>query len=69
MQNSAQFRLGPPIFDLVEEWRRAQPKIPARADAVRELLRRALVSEQKNAPPRDVARTAAWARLLERVQG
>jgi len=48
MQNSVQFRLGPPIFDQVENWRRAQPKIPARADAVRELLRRALEAEHQH---------------------
>jgi hypothetical protein len=59
MQNSAQFRLGPPIFDLVENWRRAQPKIPPRADAIRELLRLALEAEQQNGPLEDVARTSA----------
>jgi hypothetical protein len=29
-----------PIFALVEDWRRAQPKIPSRNEAIRLLLRR-----------------------------
>jgi len=31
-----------PIFALVEDWRRSQPKIPSRNKAIRLLLRRAL---------------------------
>jgi hypothetical protein len=31
-----------PIFALVEDWRRSQPKIPSRNEAIRLLLRRAL---------------------------
>ena len=31
-----------PIFALVEDWRRLQPKIPSRNEAIRLLLRRAL---------------------------
>jgi len=31
-----------PIFTLVEDWRRSQPKIPSRNEAIRLLLRRAL---------------------------
>jgi hypothetical protein len=52
MQNSAHFdyqpkagvqlRLDGPIFMRLENWRRAQPKIPARSDAIRELLGKAL---------------------------
>jgi len=30
-----------PIFALVEDWRRSQPKIPSRNEAIRLLLRRA----------------------------
>jgi hypothetical protein len=45
---AVQLRLGP-IFELVEDWRRSQPKIPARAHAIRELLRRQLETEQRNA--------------------
>ena len=30
------------IFALVEDWRRSQPKIPSRNEAIRLLLRRAL---------------------------
>jgi len=30
------------IFALVEDWRRSQPKIPSRNEAIRQLLRRAL---------------------------
>jgi len=38
--------LGGPIFTLVEDWRRSQPKIPSRNEAVRLLLRRALDAER-----------------------
>jgi hypothetical protein len=31
-----------PIFALVEDWRRSQPKIPSRNEAIRLLLQRAL---------------------------
>ena len=31
-----------PIFALVEDWRRSQPKIPSRNEAIRLLIRRAL---------------------------
>jgi hypothetical protein len=31
-----------PLFALVEDWRRSQPKIPSRNEAIRLLLRRAL---------------------------
>ena len=31
-----------PIFALVEDWHRSQPKIPSRNEAIRLLLRRAL---------------------------
>jgi hypothetical protein len=36
-----QLRLGP-LFVSVENWRRSQPKIPSRAEAVRLLVERAL---------------------------
>jgi hypothetical protein len=31
-----------PIFALVEDWRRSQPKIPSRNEAIRLLIKRAL---------------------------
>lgn len=34
------------IFTLVENWRRSQPKIPSRNEAVRLLLRQALDAER-----------------------
>jgi hypothetical protein len=37
-----------PIFALVEDWRRSQPKIPSRNEAVRLLLRRALEPSAKS---------------------
>jgi hypothetical protein len=42
-----------PIFALVEDWRRSQPKIPSRNEAVRLLLRRALEKSEAAvaAPP------------------
>jgi hypothetical protein len=43
-ENAAAVRLQleGPIFALVEDWRRSQPKIPSRNEAIRLLLRRAL---------------------------
>jgi hypothetical protein len=37
-----------PIFTLVENWRRSQPKIPSRNEAIRLLLRRALERSYEN---------------------
>jgi hypothetical protein len=37
-----------PIFALVEDWRRSQPKIPSRNEAIRLLLRRALEQSSEN---------------------
>jgi len=33
-----------PIFRLVEDWRRSQPKIPSRSEALRLLIERALAA-------------------------
>jgi hypothetical protein len=47
-------RLGE-LFNTVEDWRRAQPRIPARTDAIKELLKIALEAERQRveqpAPP------------------
>jgi hypothetical protein len=44
---AVRFQLVGPIFARIEDWRRSQPKIPSRPDAIRELLKRALgVAEQ-----------------------
>jgi hypothetical protein len=56
---AVQLRLGP-IFRPLEDWRRRQPKIPPRSDAIRELLRRALEAEQRRGRcPIDEAPNAA----------
>jgi hypothetical protein len=39
---AVRFQLEGPIFAQIENWRRAQTKIPSRPDAIRELLKRAL---------------------------
>jgi hypothetical protein len=39
---TVRFQLEGQIFTLVEDWRRAQRKIPSRPDAIRQLLERAL---------------------------
>jgi hypothetical protein len=39
-----------PIFALVEDWRRSQPKIPSRNEAIRLLLRRALERPPEKSP-------------------
>jgi hypothetical protein len=38
------------MFVLVEDWRRSQPKIPSRNEAVRLLLRRALEQSPEKSP-------------------
>jgi hypothetical protein len=43
---AVQLRLGS-LFDLVENWRRSQVKIPPRSEAIRELVRRAIEAEQQ----------------------
>jgi metal-responsive CopG/Arc/MetJ family transcriptional regulator len=42
-------RLQGSLFEQLEDWRRVQNKIPARSDAIRELLQRALDTEQPSA--------------------
>ena len=45
---AVQLQLPPSIFEKLENWRRAQSKIPPRSIAIRELLRRALEVEQSS---------------------
>jgi hypothetical protein len=45
---AVQLRLGP-LFELVENWRRSQPKIPPRSEAIRELVRLALSAPRRDA--------------------
>jgi hypothetical protein len=39
-------------IDEIEEWRRAQPKIPSRTDAIRELIDEGLASFRRKAKER-----------------
>jgi hypothetical protein len=48
-----------PIFALVEDWRRSQPKIPSRNEAIRLLLRRALEPSFENPEAAVAARNNA----------
>jgi hypothetical protein len=48
-----------PIFALVEDWRRSQPKIPSRNEAIRMLLRRALERSPNNSQAAIVERDGA----------
>jgi hypothetical protein len=48
-----------PIFALVEDWRRSQPKIPSRNEAIRLLLRRALERSSENSQAAIVERDGA----------
>jgi hypothetical protein len=46
---AVRFQLEGTIFAQIEDWRRSQPKIPSRPEAIRELLKRALgVGDQAN---------------------
>ena len=48
-----------PIFALVEDWRRSQPKIPSRNEAIRLLLRRALERSSEKSEPAVAERDGA----------
>ena len=48
-----------PIFALVEDWRRSQPKIPSRNEAIRLLLWRALERSSENSQAAVVERDGA----------
>jgi hypothetical protein len=48
-----------PIFALVENWRRSQPKIPSRNEAIRLLIRQALEREAVVPDREDAAESAA----------
>jgi len=69
-KNAAAVRLAleGPIFALVEDWRRSQPKIPSRNEAIRLLLRRALERppEKSDAQWSPAAATEAVERAGER---
>jgi hypothetical protein len=45
---AVRFQLEGPIFNQIEDWRRAQTKIPSRPDAIRELLKLALGRSESN---------------------
>jgi hypothetical protein len=45
-KRGVQLRLGPPVLERVEDWRRRQPEIPPRSEAVRTLLERGLDAER-----------------------
>jgi hypothetical protein len=45
---AVRFQLEGPIFLQVEDWRRSQPKIPSRPDAIRQLLKRALSAPERH---------------------
>jgi hypothetical protein len=51
-ENAAAVRLQleGPIFALIEDWRRSQPKIPSRNEAIRLLLQRALERPPEKSP-------------------
>jgi hypothetical protein len=46
---AVQVRLKGPLYQALENWRRSQPKIPPRAEALREILERALAEHQPGA--------------------
>jgi len=45
-----QIRLSAAFWKRVDEWRRLQPEIPARAEAIRRLVEIGLVAEQQHKP-------------------
>jgi hypothetical protein len=45
---AVQVRLRGPVFTLLENWRRSQPKIPARSEALRILVEHALADSDRS---------------------
>ena len=43
-RRNVQLLLGRPLFDLIEDWRREQPDIPSRSQAIEELVRLGLAA-------------------------
>jgi hypothetical protein len=43
-------RVNQGLLDRIENWRRAQPRIPQRAEALRELLEMALAADRRRMP-------------------
>jgi len=56
---AVRLQLEGPIFALIEDWRRSQPKIPSRNEAIRLLLRRALERSSENSQAAIVERDGA----------
>jgi hypothetical protein len=50
-KRGVQLRLGVPVLKRVEDWRRRQPEIPPRSEAVRALLERGLDAERNVRSP------------------
>ena len=48
-----------PIFALVEDWRRSQPKIPSRNEAIRQLIQQALNADAARLRPARTPRATA----------
>jgi hypothetical protein len=59
---AVRLQLEGPIFALVEDWRRSQPKIPSRSKALRLLIERAL-SARQHGPRPPAMRQSQTARL------
>jgi hypothetical protein len=45
---AVQVRLEGPLYIALENWRRSQPKIPARSEALRALIERALANPHRH---------------------
>jgi hypothetical protein len=43
---AVQVRLRGPLYIALEDWRRSRPKIPARSEALRQLIERALAERE-----------------------
>jgi hypothetical protein len=55
---AVQLRLKAETFTSVENWRRSQPKIPSRAEAIRQLIERALGEHEQRAVARSTQEAA-----------
>ena len=47
-----QMRVSPTFLRLVDDWRRKQPDLPSRAEAIRRLVERGIKAPEKSSPRR-----------------
>jgi metal-responsive CopG/Arc/MetJ family transcriptional regulator len=45
-------RVEDPLIELLDDWRRQQPEIPPRSEAIRQLIEKALIKDTEKTAPK-----------------